>query len=104
MFTTIPSHPDVGRQLGKDLASLEGAPVNQCLTLIPASTYPLSSVDVGLVHTFLTQALTLFYDLAFSIGQMVDLDPELDPDIHQELGTGFDMGTVLSSTLSNTIK
>ena len=67
-FTTIPSQPNVQRGLAKDPVSLEGPTANQCLELIPASTYPLSSVGVGPAHTFLAQALTLFYDLAFTIG------------------------------------
>ena len=67
-FTTIPSQPNVQRGLAKDPVSLEGPMANQCPVLIPASTYPPSSVGVGLVHTFLTQALTLFYDPAFTIG------------------------------------
>ena len=55
---------------------------------------------MGLVHTFLTQALTLFYDPAFTISQTVQLNLELDPDIHQELGMDFNLPTGLSGTFS----
>ena len=102
-FTTIPSQPNVQRGLAKDLVSLEGPTVDRCLALIPASPYPPSSVSVGPVHTFLAQALTIFYDPAFTIGQTVQLDPKLDPDIHQGLGTGFEFNTALSGTFSTII-
>ena len=76
---------------------------NQCPVLIPASTYPLSSVGVGPAHTFLARTPTLFYDPAFTVGQTVQLDPELDPDIHWGLGTGFEFNTALSRTFSTII-
>ena len=76
---------------------------NQCPVLIPASTYPLSSVGVGPAHTFLARTPTLFYDPAFTVGQTVQLDPELDPDIHWGLCTGFEFNTALSGTFSTII-
>ena len=102
-FTTIPSQPNVQRGLAKDPVSLEGPTANQCLELIPASTYPLSSVSVGPAHIFLAQALTLFYDPAFTVRQTVQLDPKLDPDIHWGLGMGFEFNIALSRTFSTII-
>ena len=103
LFTTISSQPNRQRGLAKDPASLKGPTANQCLELILASTYPPSSVHVGPVHTILAQALTLFYDLAFTIGQRMNLDTSSIQIYIRGWVMGFEFNRGLSRTFSTII-